>query len=117
MSQNPVHKKILCGHTKPTGRNDDGVLEHISKLPGELKLEILRRLSLDQLLDMKPSLPLLCLVLPVPPATEFEPWLAKFLAKQNRGYVYVPTRNRMFLHNDYNYPRTYLPAWSLASTK
>ena len=74
----PVHKRLLCGRTKPTGRNDDGVLEHISKLPEELKLEILRRLSLDQLLDMKPSLPLLRLVLPVPPATEFEPWLAKF---------------------------------------
>merc|ERR1719318_2304179 len=99
--ENPVHKRILCGH--PTVRNDDGVLQCISKLPEELKLEILRRLSLDQLLDLKPSLPLLRFVLPVPPAAaEFEPWLAGYLAKQNRGYVYVPKGNRMFMNNDYN---------------
>merc|ERR1719470_221442 len=75
------------------------VLDHISKLPEELKLEILRKLSFDQLLDFNLPFDLLRLVLPIPPNVKFESWLAKLLIEKNKGYIFIPAGNSMFISN------------------
>ena len=74
---------------EPEKEKERDILEHISRLPSELKLEILKHMCFDQLMMLNLPRNFLRSVLSTPANVDFETWLTEYLVRRDEGFIFI----------------------------
>jgi len=110
-----IEKEKTEALTMKNGKPKD-ILEYVSLLPPELKLRILRHMSLDQLLELNSNISFLKSLIPSPQNVDFESWLTELVWIQ-KGFIFVPSTHKLFMDNEIIRENDFEDAYTVSDIK